>query len=54
MATWARALRCATELAKNVRWPALVVAPGRKGLMVCFLQLLLFEQNRAEIVRSVR
>jgi hypothetical protein len=54
MATWAKALVCATEWAKNVRWPALVLAPGRKGLMVCFLQLLLFEQNRVEIVKSVR
>ena len=34
--------------------PRLVVAPGRKGLMVCFLQLLLLEQNRVEIVKSVR
>jgi hypothetical protein len=26
-----------------------VVAPGRRDLIVCFLQLLLFDQNRVEM-----
>jgi hypothetical protein len=29
----------------------MVVAPGRKGLVVCFLQLLLFAQNLVEIAK---
>jgi hypothetical protein len=30
-----------------------VVAPGRKGLMFCFLLLLLFDQNRVEVVQPL-
>jgi hypothetical protein len=36
---------------KRETWESLcaVVAPGRKGLMFCFLLLLLFDQNRLEM-----
>ena len=30
-----------------------VLAPGRKGLIICFLQLLIFHQNRVQLVQPL-
>ena len=40
---------------KRETWESLcaVVAPGRKGLMFCFLLLLLFDQNRVAVVQPL-